>query len=196
MIWLLNFLPTWIFQAVALGLIVLGVGVHMFVRHPIVQSIIPKIIGALLVVAGVFVSGGIWTQSEFLEAVKKQKEEIARLEKASGEITTKVEKVYIERTKVIKEKGDVIIEKVPEYISKDADAKCDVPNGFVVLHNSAVKNEIPDTARDFNEKSSGVELSTVGKTVAGNYTTCNEVREQLRSLQDWVRSQEKLYNKP
>lgn len=196
MIWLLNFLPTWIFQAVALGLIVLGVGVHMFVRHPIVPSIIPKIIGALLVVAGVFVSGGIWTQSEFLEAVKKQKEEIARLEKASGEITTKVEKVYIERTKVIKEKGDVIIEKVPEYISKDADAKCDVPNGFVVLHNSAVKNEIPDTARDFNEKSSGVELSTVGKTVAGNYTTCNEVREQLRSLQDWVRSQEKLYNKP
>ena len=196
MIWLLNFLPTWIFQAVALGLIVLGVGVHMFVRHPIVPSIIPKIIGALLVVAGVFVSGGIWTQSEFLEAVKKQKEEIARLEKASGEITTKVEKVYIERTKVIKEKGDVIIEKVPEYISKDADAKCDVPNGFVVLHNSAVKNEIPDTARDFNEKSSGVELSTAGKTVAGNYTTCNEVREQLRSLQDWVRSQEKLYNKP
>ena len=196
MIWLLNFLPTWIFQAVALGLIVLGVGVHMFVRHPIVPSIIPKIIGALLVVAGVFVSGGIWTQSEFLEAVKKQKEEIARLEKASGEITTKVEKVYIERTKVIKEKGDVIIEKVPEYISKDADAKCDVPNGFVVLHNSAVKNEIPDTARDFNEKSCGVELSTVGKTVAGNYTTCNEVREQLRSLQDWVRSQEKLYNKP
>lgn len=196
MIWLLNFLPTWIFQAVALGLMVLGVGVHMFVRHPIVPSIIPKIIGALLVVAGVFLSGGIWTQSEFLEAVKKQKEEIARLEKASGEITTKVEKVYIERTKVIKEKGDVIIEKVPEYISKDADAKCDVPNGFVVLHNSAVKNEIPDTARDFNEKSSGVELSTVGKTVAGNYTTCNEVREQLRSLQDWVRSQEKLYNKP
>lgn len=196
MIWLLNFLPTWIFQAVALGLIVLGIGVHMFVRHPIVPSIIPKIIGLLLAVAGVFISGGIWTQSEFLAAVEKQKQEIARLEKASGEITTKVEKVYIERTKVIKEKGDVIIEKVPEYITKDADAKCDVPNGFVVLHNSAVKNEIPNTAREFNEKSSGVELSTVGKTVAGNYTTCNEVREQLRSLQDWVKQQEKLYNKP
>jgi hypothetical protein len=150
----------------------------------------------LLVAGGIFISGGIWTQREFLAAVEKQKEEIARLEKASGEITTKVEKVYIERTKVIKEKGDVIIEKVPEYISKDADAKCDVPNGFVVLHNSAVKNEIPNTARDFNEKPSGVELSTVGKTVAGNYTTCNEVREQLRSLQDWVKEQEKLYNKP
>jgi cell division protein FtsB len=196
MIWLLNFLPTWIFQAVALGLIIVGAAVFAIVRHPVVPSIIPKIIGALLVAGGIFISGGIWTQREFLAAVEKQKEEIARLEKASGEITTKVEKVYIERTKVIKEKGDVIIEKVPEYITKDADAKCDVPNGFVVLHNSAVKNEIPNTARDFNEKSSGVELSTVGKTVAGNYTTCNEVKEQLRSLQDWVKEQEKLYNKP
>jgi hypothetical protein len=196
MIWLLNFLPTWIFQAVALGLIIGGAAVFAIVRHPVVPAIIPKIIGALLVAGGIFISGGIWTQREFLAAVEKQKEEIARLEKASGEITTKVEKVYIERTKVIKEKGDVIIEKVPEYISKDADAKCDVPNGFVVLHNSAVKNEIPNTARDFNEKSSGVELSTVGKTVAGNYTTCNEVREQLRSLQEWVKEQEKLYNKP
>jgi cell division protein FtsB len=196
MIWLLNFLPTWIFQAVALGLIVLGIGVYAFVKHPLVPSFIPKLIGVILTAGGIFISGGIWTQREFLEAVEKQKQEIARLEKASGEITTKVEKVYIERTKVIKEKGDVIIEKVPEYISKDADAKCDVPNGFVVLHNSAVKNEIPNTARDFNEKSSGVELSTVGKTVAGNYTTCNEVREQLRSLQDWVKEQEKLYNKP
>jgi cell division protein FtsB len=196
MIWLLNFLPIWIFQAVALGLMVLGVGVHMFVRHPIVPSIIPKIIGALLVVAGVFLSGGIWTQREFLDAVQKQKEEIARLEQASKEVTTKIEKVYIEKTKIIKEKGDVIVQKVPEYISKDADAKCDVSNGFVVLHNSAVKNEIPNTTREFNEKSSGVEISTVGRTVAENYTTCNEVREQLKSLQDWIKQQETLYNKP
>jgi hypothetical protein len=196
MILLLNFLPTWIFQAVALGLIIGGAGVFVLFRHPVVPAIIPKIIGALLVAGGIFISGGIWTQREFLEAVEKQKEEIARLEKASADVSSRVEKVYIERTKVIKEKGDVIVEKIPEYISKDANAKCDVPNGFVVLHNSAVKNEVPNTAREFNEKSSGVELSTVGKTVVENYTSCNETREQLRSLQDWVKEQEKLYNKP
>ena len=196
MIWLLNFFPTWIFQAVAAGLAVLGVCIALFVRHPLLPKVVPNLVGAIMVAVGIFISGGIWTQKEFLAAVEKQKAEIARLEKASGQISTKIEKVYIERTKVIKEKGDVIIEKVPEYITKDADAKCDVPNGFVVLHNSAVKNEVPNTAREFNEKSSGVELSTVGKTVAGNYTTCNEVREQLKSLQEWVSQQEKLFNKP
>jgi hypothetical protein len=196
MIWLLNFLPTWIFQAVAAGLVVIGAGTYAFVRHPIVPSFVPKVIGALLVAAGIFISGGIWTQREFLVEIEKAKEEMARIEKESKEASAQIEKVYIEKTKVIKEKGDVIIQKVPEYISKESDAKCDVPNGFVVLHNSAVKNEIPNTTREFNEESSGVELSTVAKTVAGNYTTCNEVKEQLKSLQDWVKAQEQLYNKP
>ena len=196
MIWLLSFLPTWIFQAVAAGLVVVGAGVYAFVRHPLVPSFVPKIVGALLVAGGIFISGGIWTQKEFLVEVQKAKEEMARIEKESKEASVKIEKVYVEKIKVIKEKGDVIVQKVPEYISKDSDAKCDVPNGFVVLHNSAVKNEVPNTTREFNEESSGVELSTVAKTVTGNYTTCNEVREQLRSLQDWVKAQEKIYNKP
>ncbi len=196
MIWLLSFLPTWIFQAVAVGLIIFGAGVYAFVRHPIVPSLIPKIVGALLVAGGIFISGGIWTQREFLKEIEKAKEEIARIEKESAEKTAQIETEFKQKVVVIKEKGDVIIQKVPEYISKDSDAKCDVPNGFVVLHNSAVKNEIPNTTREFNEESSGVELSTVAKTVAGNYTTCNEVREQLKSLQDWVKAQEKLYNKP
>ena len=121
---------------------------------------------------------------------------MAKKETASAEVTTKVITKYVTKIEVVKEKGNEIIKQVPVYITKDADAKCDVPNGFVVLHNSAVKNEIPNTAREFNEKSSGVELSTVGKTVAGNYTTCNEVREQLTTLQDWIKQQEKLYNKP
>jgi hypothetical protein len=196
MIWILSFLPTWIFQAVALGLIVFGALIYAFVRYPVLPSFVPKVAGALLVAAGIFISGGIWTQREFLKEIQKAKEEIARIEKESAEASVKIEKVYVEKLKVIKEKGDVIIQKVPEYISKDSDAKCDVPNGFVVLHNSAVKNEVPDTTREFNEESSGVELSTVAKTVAGNYTTCNEVREQLKSLQDWVKAQEKIYNKP
>lgn len=196
MIWLLSFLPTWIFQAVAVGLIVFGAGVYAFVRHPVVPALVPKIVGVLMLAAGIFISGGIWTQREFLKEIEKAKEEIARIEKESEEKTAEIETVYKDKIVVIKEKGDVIIQKVPEYISKTSDAKCDVPNGFVVLHNSAVKNEVPNTTREFNEESSGVELSTVAKTVTGNYTTCNEVREQLKSLQDWVSAQEKIYNKP
>lgn len=196
MIWLLSFLPIWIFQAVATGLIVFGICVYLFVKHPVLPSFVPKLVGIAMIVIGIFVSGGLWTQREFVKEIQKAKEEIARIEKESAENTIKIEAEYKNKVVIIKEKGDVIIQKVPEYISKTSDAKCDVPNGFVVLHDSAVKNEISDTTREFNESSSGVELSAVAKTVTGNYTTCNEVREQLKSLQDWISVQEKLYNKP
>jgi hypothetical protein len=196
MIWLLSFLPIWIFQAVATGLIVLGLGVYLFVKHPVIPSFVPKLIGIAMIVVGVFVSGGLWTQREFLIEIEKAKEEIARIEKESAENTAKIEAEYKNKVVIIKEKGDVIIQKVPEYISKTSDAKCDVPNGFVVLHDSAAKNEIPNTTREFNENSSGVGLSEIATTVAGNYGTCHEVREQLKSLQDWVKEQEKIYNKP
>ena len=32
-------------------------------------------------------------------------------------------------------------------------------------------------------------------TVVGNYGTCHEIRQQLESLQKWVREQEKIINK-
>lgn len=196
MIWILSFLPTWIFQAAAIGSIVVGICVYLFVKHPVLPSFIPKLVGMLLVFAGVFISGGLWTQKEFLIQVAKVKEEIARIEKESKETTARITKEYEQKINVVRETRDVIIQKIPEYISQDADDRCDVSNGFVVLHDSAAKNEVPDTTREFNEESSGIRISEVATTVAGNYSTCNEVREQLKSLQDWVRSQETLYNKP
>lgn len=192
---LLNLLPMWVFQAVAAGLTVVGILVFLFARHPVIPNFVPKIFGALLFAAGVFITGGLWTQKEYLAEVEKFKEEVARKEQQSVEVTEKIVTKYKEKIVVVKEKGDVIIQKVPEFITKESDAKCVVPNGFVVLHDSASKNEVPKASSSTDGDASGVALSQVATTVAGNYTTCHEVREQLKSLQEWVKEQEKIYNK-
>lgn len=192
---LLSLLPMWVFQAVAIGFVIVGFLIYALVRHPVVPNFIPQFIGMLFIAAGIFVTGGLWTQKEYLAEVEKFKQEVARIEKESKEATEKVITKYKEKIVVVKEKGDVIIQKVPEYITKESDAKCDVPTGFVVLHDSASKNEIPDTSSSTNAESSGVALSSVATTVVGNYTTCHEVREQLKSLQEWVKNQELIYNK-
>ena len=75
------------------------------------------------------------------------------------------------------------------------DDSCTINNGFVVLHDAAAKNKVPETPRDSHAEPSGVKLSTVASTVAGNYGTCHEIRQQLESLQTWVREQEKLINR-
>jgi hypothetical protein len=94
----------------------------------------------------------------------------------------------------VKEKSNVIVKEIPTYITKVDDAKCAVPNGFVLLHDSASRNEVPDAARVSNASASDVKISEVAGTVIENYTTYYQLAEQLKALQDWVTQQEAIYN--
>lgn len=95
---------------------------------------------------------------------------------------------YVDRVRVVREHGATILQKVPVYVTAQADAVCPIPVGFVRLHDSAAQN-LPLGAPTDNPDAPapGVALSTVASTVAGNYTTCHETAQQLTALQDWVR---------
>ena len=140
--------------------------------------------------------GAISNQAEWKAKVAALQVEIAKKETISANITTEVITKYVDRIKIVKEKGNVIIKEIPTYITKTDDAKCVVPNGFVVLHDSASRNEVPDTARIVDERASKIKISGVAETVGENYNTYHEVAEQLKSLQKWVRDQQELFNKP
>jgi hypothetical protein len=64
-----------------------------------------------------------------------------------------------------------------------------------VLHDSASRNEVPDTTRSIDAGTSEVKLSDVATTVTENYTTYHKVAEQLKSLQEWIKLQQSIYNK-
>lgn len=153
-----------------------------------------RTLAVVMMVAGVYLYGGYGVQMYWKGEIARQKEEIAKLEAASHEVTEKVVIQYKQKVKVVKEKGDVIIQKVPEYITKESDSKCVIPNSFVVLHDAATKNEVPDATRGVNETASGIKLSDVARTVTLNYNTYHQLSEQLKALQDWVIQQEKIYN--
>ena len=119
-------------------------------------------------------------------------DKIERVEKESAAATDKIKKEYESKIALTKQKGDTIVKYVDKYITKEADAKCVIPNNFVVLHNSAVHNQVPDTSRAADESPSGIALSTTTKTVVENYNTYNEIREQLMSLQKWINEQKKI----
>ena len=137
--------------------------------------------------------GGISSQEKWEAKVAAVKLEMAQKATISAEISTKVLTKYITRVETIKQKGDEIVKEVPIYITKVDDTKCVIPNGFVLLHNSASQNEIPDTTRGFDAGASEIKLSGVATTVIENYTAYYKVSEQLKSLQEWVRLQQKLY---
>ena len=89
-----------------------------------------------------------------------------------------------------------IIKEVPVYVTKIADSRCIVPVGFVRLHDSAASGVlvVPGPAADADDAASGVALSAVAGTVAGNYGSCHADQERLKALQGWVAEQGALFN--
>nr|WP_217442977.1 hypothetical protein [Burkholderia diffusa] len=102
----------------------------------------------------------------------------------------KVVTQYVDRVQVVREKGDTIIKEVPIYVDREADRACVVPLGFVRVHDGAAANVPVGGPGNADAAPSGVALSAVAATVAGNYTTCHENAEQLIALQARVRDSE------
>jgi len=193
--WILDWLPFWIFHlTVLVGLAGLAASLVLkFIPFISTYQLPIQVASIAVLVFGVYMEGGIATQEKWEARVAEVKLEMSKKETASAETTTKVVTKYINKVQIVKEKGDEIIKQVPVYISKDADAKCDVPTGFVVLHDSASRNEVPDATRKSDVTTSTIKISGVAETVVDNYTTYHEVAQQLRSLQEWVREQQKIY---
>lgn len=195
---LLSIIPDSILYGFILS--VMGIGAALFVFGsfavflPLVKGwgMIARTVGTILVIASVYLYGGYGTEMKWRAEAAKLKADMDRKielsEKNSKQVVTK----YITQTKVIKEKGDAI-KKLSEHV-KEADAKCVVPKSFVMLHDSAAKNEVPDSSTGANGTPSGVNLSAVGETVTINYNNYHQLSERLKALQDWVSAQERIYN--
>jgi uncharacterized membrane-anchored protein YhcB (DUF1043 family) len=196
--WLLSLLPdAWLLKATTMLVGVGGIGFVIFtilgnIPGVKLSAIILKWVSLVVLCVGCYFTGAyskdmLWrTEAEKLKADMDRK--VAEADKRSKQIVTK----YVTQTKVIKEKGNEI-KKLSQHV-KESDAKCIVPKSFVLLHDSAAKNEVPDTSKGIDGSASGVNLSTVGETISINYNNYHQLSEQLKALQDWVSSQEKIYN--
>ena len=199
LITILGWIPTSIYFGItAVGLIGL-----------VVVSILPLVpkswglIFGLLFGLGSFLLGAVWTSGPIIEELNNMKEEMklieAEAEKVSNEIAVEFEK----DSNLITSNGNKISEKVNELLNEYDDAKCSIPDDVRLLHDSAIKNEVPDTTRssDGGGQEDGddrgeekLRLSELTTITVDNYTSCNEVRRQLQQLQRWVEEMQRVHN--
>lgn len=146
---------------------------------------------ALLAAAG----AGAWFTDRYRETVRRATEaetlaaslrvQLDNTDAGVVEVTK-----YVDRVQTIRVKGDTIVKEIPRYVTVEADAACTVPGGFVRLHDTAaaggVLGQDPGGA---DAAPSGVPLSAVADTVAGNYTTGHVNAARLTALQDTLRAQ-------
>jgi hypothetical protein len=196
--WILSFIPDsfliWVINIIiAAGAVAVVAGFFLkFIPFVYRWSSIFQILGIILLVSGVYFKGGYDTEMGWRAKAAELNAQVERIKAESASASKKIVYKYIERTKIVKEKSNAIKSKIPEYVNKEADANCTIPESAIVLHDAAAKNELPDPAAGAVKRASGVTLSKLLDTTVVNYGTFYEVREQLKALQDWVREQQKI----
>ncbi|MBU9122353.1 hypothetical protein KTD15_26560 [Burkholderia multivorans] len=156
--------------------------------------------GARILVAGAIALAAavvIAIQHALLVSAGQHADDLARdvrertAERDAARRDVKIVTQYVDRVRVVREKGDTIIKEVPVYVDREADRACVVPLGFVRVHDAAAANVPLGHPGSTDAAATGVALSAVAATVADNYTTCHENAEQLIALQARVRDIEK-----
>lgn len=140
--WILKFLPDWIFY-VLFFIGVIGVAITYLLKFIPIPALFVyrtpiQIISILLVAFGTFMSGAIWNEDAWKARVAKLEKDVAEAEAKAGQVTVETVTKYVDRTKVIREKGERIVQVVDREVVKYNDI-CKVPNEVVKIHNDAAK---------------------------------------------------------
>lgn len=141
--WLISLLPEWIIHLVTLGSIsALMVSLLLATVIPAGYRISAQILAAVLVSFCLYLEGGIANEESWKLKEAQTKQEIAELKNQRSEATIQVVTKYIDRVKVVKEKGNVIIQEVPKYITQTDNDRCILPDSVRMLHDAAIDGEI------------------------------------------------------
>ena len=141
---LLSFLPDsfllWVINTILLvGLV--GTLSSYFIRF--IPPLFPyagliKTIGIVLLVAGVYFRGGYGVEMEWRARVAEVEAKVAAAEAKSKEVNTVIQKVYVDKVKIVTDTKIVIQEKIVEK-EKIIDAECKVAPEAISILNEAAK---------------------------------------------------------
>ena len=138
--WLLNWLPDWIFYVVGLvGLIGLfSTYLLRFIPIPAIYMYKTPIqlVSVLLIGFATYMSGGIANEEKWNARVKEVEAKVAAAEVESVKQNVKIVEKVVKKTEYITRKGNDVIQYVDREIVK-YDSSCVIPKEFVKAHNDA-----------------------------------------------------------
>jgi uncharacterized membrane protein len=136
--WILNFLPDWIFYALFfIGIVgLIATFVMKFIPFVYVYRTPIQVVSVILIAIGTYMSGAISNNEKWEAKVKELEIKLAGAEVASAKVNTEiVEKVVVKR-EYYKERGKDVIQYIDREVVK-YDERCVIPKEFVEAHNSA-----------------------------------------------------------
>jgi hypothetical protein len=129
----------------------MGLGLALYIASKLVSWIpllkqykLPvELIGVIVLVGGAFLFGGYGVEMSWRTKVAELQEQIRVAEAKSQEVKVQIQERIVYKTKVIKEKETVYVDKIRE-IAKEVDAKCEVDPRIVDQINQAAEDPTKD----------------------------------------------------
>ena len=143
--WLLNWLPDWIFYFILFAGVA-GLIVSFFIKFiPVVNTYkVPlQLLSIVLTVAGVWFAGGIAKDKEYRAEIEAAKKRAEIAEQKAKDATARVEYVFQDKIKVVKETQVIVQEKIRD-LSVQIDGQCKVIPEVIDIHNQAARNSKGD----------------------------------------------------
>lgn len=148
--WILQLLPDAVILWFVNILLALGVAATVagwfLHRIPVLyQYQLPfRIAGVVLLVLGVYLRGGYAIEQEWRARVAELELKVAQAEKQSAQSNVQIQERVVNRTRVIRERGDDIIRYVDREVVKKEEViryieQCPVPREIIDAHNAAAE---------------------------------------------------------
>jgi len=185
--WLINWLPHWVFYVIFVASGVLAVGAS------ILNLRVTQIAALVTSCAMCFVLGGSETEHKWQARVSEMQQKVALAEQKSAEANTKIETKVLTKIKIVKQTTNADIEYITKYVAQDLDRECKLTGSTILLHNSASQGEVPTSATDIAGTASEVKASELLSTVVENYGTYYQLVEQVKGWQNWYYQQKKIF---
>jgi hypothetical protein len=144
--WILSFLPEWVFHAVAIaGFLAVLLGTFLK-AIPIINryALLLKIVGYFVLTLGIFLEGSMFTERIWQARVKEVEAKLAIAEQQSKEENVKIVNKVVTKIQIVRTKGDDIIKyvdrEIVKYDTKFAPGgQCEIPKEFIKAINDAAE---------------------------------------------------------
>lgn len=147
--WLMNFLPDWIFHAILLvGVLgLLASFVLKFIPFFSTYNLLIQVGAIVLIVFGVWFEGAMSNQAEWEAKVAEMQVKVAEAEAKSQEENVKIITKTVKKLELVRTKGQDIINYVDREVVKDREVikfveNCPIPEIIISTHNAAALNKI------------------------------------------------------
>ena len=136
--WVLNFLPNWIFTLILAAGIAGLTASYVLLLIPFIKKYLAavRVASVALIVVGVWFQGAIHNQQTWERRVKELEVKVAEAEAKSQKENVKVVEKVVTKREYYKVRGNDIVQYVDREIVK-YDNRCEIPNEFIEVHNKA-----------------------------------------------------------